>query len=370
MTVSSNKGRRETFLALYPRWFKLAVSLLILTAFVTPQVMQWLSWHQELKEKALHLRAHHVESPSMPFVGEDAKDQVQGPAEPKALPSDMNATNVPGAVLNQPNDTSIKLEPAPFADLNEVTPDGNLPSISESGRQPWQAYARPFNQADRRPRIAIIIADMGLLRDATETAINNTPLNVTLSFNPTGPASSSWCARARQVGHETLLQIPMEPFDYPQSDPGSSTLLTSNSSQENLARLRTGLRQCSGYVGITTISGSRFSTDPTHLAPVLDELLSRGLMFFDARVAPHSVINDLAHQRGVPTAASTLRIDRDLSPESIDAALASLEAAARQKGYAIGLTAPYPVVMAHIRPWADALASHGFVLAPVSAVVN
>ena len=32
---------------------------------------------------------------------------------------------------------------------------------------------------------------------------------------------------ARAAGHEVLLQAPMEPFDYPDNDPGPQTLLTS-----------------------------------------------------------------------------------------------------------------------------------------------
>ena len=32
-------------------------------------------------------------------------------------------------------------------------------------------------------------------------------------------------ARAREAGHEVLLEVPMEPFDYPDNDPGPQTLL-------------------------------------------------------------------------------------------------------------------------------------------------
>ena len=36
----------------------------------------------------------------------------------------------------------------------------------------------------------------------------------------------SLVAQARARGHEALLQAPMEPFDYPQNNPGPHTLLT------------------------------------------------------------------------------------------------------------------------------------------------
>jgi polysaccharide deacetylase 2 family uncharacterized protein YibQ len=31
-------------------------------------------------------------------------------------------------------------------------------------------------------------------------------------------------SRAREDGHEVMLQVPMEPFDYPDNDPGPHTL--------------------------------------------------------------------------------------------------------------------------------------------------
>lgn len=41
--------------------------------------------------------------------------------------------------------------------------------------------------------------------------------------------AATWktATRAREAGHEILLQLPMEPFDYPDSDPGPQTLLAS-----------------------------------------------------------------------------------------------------------------------------------------------
>ena len=48
---------------------------------------------------------------------------------------------------------------------------------------------------------------------------------VTFAFTPYGTDLERWVARARGEGHEVLLQIGMEPFDYPDNDPGPQTLL-------------------------------------------------------------------------------------------------------------------------------------------------
>ena len=50
---------------------------------------------------------------------------------------------------------------------------------------------------------------------------------MTFAFTPYGAEVDSLATKARADGHELLLQAPMEPFDYPDNDPGPQTLLTS-----------------------------------------------------------------------------------------------------------------------------------------------
>ncbi len=200
-----------------------------------------------------------------------------------------------------PNDTSsVFLKASPRSRrASEETPQGSLPRIGEDGRQPWQVYARPFNTSDKRPRVAIVITDLGMARVSSDAAISRLPPNVDLAFNVQSPVVGAWLARARQAGHETVLMLPMEPFDYPRSDPGPNSLLSNLPNSDNLQRLQWALMQASGYVGITTLSGSRLTTDPSKITPILDVIHKRGLMVFDARVAPHSAITDLAHARRI-----------------------------------------------------------------------
>ena len=58
------------------------------------------------------------------------------------------------------------------------------PAIGRDGRQPWQVYGRPFDLADKRPRVAIVVTNMGLSAASTEQAINALPGPVTLAFAP------------------------------------------------------------------------------------------------------------------------------------------------------------------------------------------
>jgi polysaccharide deacetylase 2 family uncharacterized protein YibQ len=351
--------RRETFLAHYPRNLKIAVVLITVAvvSFSVPYIASTQK-RQILAQKVANI-ARSADTNLLPAFDTNT---------PMKIVTAEDAAK--GALLNDQDDRSIKLSPAPEPGLSDDQPEGSLPRISEDGRQPWQVYARPFNAADKRPRIAIIIGDVGLSRVASDAAISRLPPNVTLAFDAQGAVVGAWCARARQEGHETLLAIPMEPFDYPRSDPGSNTLLTTLSTPDNIARLFWALRQSTGYVGVTSFSGSRFTTDPDKLGPVLDILKKRGLMVFDAKAAPHSAVADMAKSRRLPVAIATQRIDQDLSPEALDAALARLEQTARLTGHATGVASPTPLVLERLQFWLKELPRRGFALAPISAMVE
>lgn len=285
--------------------------------------------------------------------------------------NDPAAANGAEASADNPqDDRSFHLSEAPDPDLTESTPQGDLPRVADDGRQPWQVYSRPFNTADKRPRLAILVADLGLSRVITDAAVSRLPANVTLSFDVQSPAIGAWCARARQEGHETLLSVPMEPFDFPHSDPGPHSLLTTLPNDTNLERLNWALRQGAGYVGITTLTGSRFTTDSEKLKPVIQALRRRGLMILDAHASPHSTVTDLAHDQHVPVAVVNDRIDEDVSPEAIDAAFQQLEQAARLNGKAVGVVAPLPIVIDRLQAWLKTLPQDGIALAPISAVIQ
>ena len=165
-----------------------------------------------------------------------------------------------------------------------------LPRIAPDGRMPWQIYARPIDPQDKRPRIAIIINDMGLLPDTTDAAIQTLPPEITLAFSPYATDPAHYVFSARNAGHELLLMVPMEPRGFPVNDPGPQTLLTALSDDDNIKRLNQTLGHMVGYVGVTTLSGSRFITSGDRLKPVLAAPEGAGA---DVRGQPR-----LAAQRG------------------------------------------------------------------------
>jgi Divergent polysaccharide deacetylase len=135
----------------------------------------------------------------------------------------------------------------------EMTSHGPVPKIAADGTRPADVFARPVKALAGRPgapRVALIVAGLGVSTSATSTAIAQLPGPVTFAFMPYGAEVERLAALARSEGHEILLQVPMEPFNYPDSDPGPQTLLTSLTPEQNLERLYWLMSRMQGYVGL------------------------------------------------------------------------------------------------------------------------
>jgi polysaccharide deacetylase 2 family uncharacterized protein YibQ len=246
---------------------------------------------------------------------------------------------------------------------------GPLPRIADDGRKPMTAYAGPV-PANGKFRIAIVVSGLGLSASATKTALESLPAGVTLGFAPYASDVSQWVGQARSHGHEVLLEIPMEPFDFPDSDPGPHTLRAGQDDNANTQRLNWALTRFTGYAGVTNLLGQRFLSDSDALAPALSTLNRRGLYFFDNGAAAQSVTPTVASQVGIPLVQSGPAIDTIQTALEIDRHLFELETQARANGSAVGSAFLYPVSIARIAAWAKGLQSRGFVLVPVSAIVS
>ena len=270
-----------------------------------------------------------------------------------------------------PGQTRGGLKPAPDPALVEQSSFGPLPRIGVNGREPWQAYARPVRGGDDRPRVAVILSGLGLSSAATEAAIQGLPGEVTLAFQPFADNIQQWIRLARAAGHEVLLNLPMEPVDFPANDPGPRALFVTLSPDENEERLRWALSRVTGYVGVVNHMGSRFTTSREAMQPILAEIKARGLLYVDARSSARSIATVMASQMQVPRAINDRFLDsREVSRVTIDARLTELERIAKDAGVSIAIGQAFPVTIERVREWAQTLDSKGLALVPVSAVVN
>jgi hypothetical protein len=269
-----------------------------------------------------------------------------------------------------PAGKSAALHPHPDPELIEKDEVGPLPIIDKNGRLPWRVYARPFNVLDKRPKIAIVLTWLGVSSSATKKAIQELPGAITLAFAPFSRGLPEWIELARGRGHEVLVNLPMEPLDYPRSDPGPYALLTTLPADQNLRRLKWVLSRMTGYIGVANFMGSKFTADEEALGPVMADLKKRGLMIFDSSDPKYSIVKKLATKVGVPYALGLLALDREPNRGYIDKRLKALEGLAAKRGKIVAVARPYPIVLARIKRWVKKLEGKNVVLVPVSAVTK
>ncbi len=257
-------------------------------------------------------------------------------------------------------------------DLSEETAEGPIPRISATGSTPFTAYARPAEAAlaSGKPMVAVVVGGLGINEEGSLTAIDQLPDEITLAFAPYGKSLASTVAAARTAGHEVLLEIPLEPFDYPQNDPGPQTLLTGEPTRANLDKLFWLMARFGGYVGLVNNMGARFTASAADFSPIMEELGARGLGYLDDGSSARSVAPQLAQGNKVPFAKADAMIDANPSRQSILAALGSLEAKAVENGQAIGMVSALPISVTAISEWAAELESKGIVLVPASALMK
>jgi polysaccharide deacetylase 2 family uncharacterized protein YibQ len=255
--------------------------------------------------------------------------------------------------------------------LLEPSRHGVIPRVANDGKRPLDRYARVDVAIDkaRGPRIAIVVTGLGIGASATNNAIAKLPANVTLAFAPYGADMPRWAGRARAKGHEILLQIPMEPADYPDSDPGPQTLVSALPAEQNLDRLHWLLSRLQGYVGVVNAMGARFTANEAALSPVLRDIARRGLLYLDDGTSAKSVAAQIATGIQAPFVKADFVLDADPSWNEIDAALAKLEAIAAERGIAVGIISPLPVSIERIVRWAKAAETRGIRLVPLSTVL-
>ena len=257
--------------------------------------------------------------------------------------------------------------------LIETSRHGGIPKIGPDGAKPSEVYARPVKVAAGKPdgpRIAIVVSGLGIGMSGTADALAKLPSPVTFALAPHSVNVEQLAARARNDGHELLLQIPMEPFDYPDNDPGPQTLLTSLDAGQNIDRLHRLMSRFQGYVGISNYLGARFTASEPALGPVLRETANRGLIYLDDGTSSRSLAGQIAGANRFAFAKAEVVIDAVPTAAEIDRALKRLETAARERGIAVGIAGALPVAIERIAKWAKAAEARGFTLVPISAVAN
>ncbi|MGO4354355.1 divergent polysaccharide deacetylase family protein [Rhizobium sp. RAF36] len=257
----------------------------------------------------------------------------------------------------------------PNHSLLEDSPFGRLPIVGPDGRRPMDQYARPWSGA-RGTRIAIVVSGLGLSQTGTQRAIKELPEEITFAFAASGNSLQRWMQDARRGGHEILMQVPLEPFDYPANDPGPETLLTSKSPAKNVENLHRAMGEITNYTGIMNYQGGRFLSNPDAMEPVMRDIGKRGLLFLDDGSSAQSKTEAVARGTELPYAFADLQLDGQLDVNAIMQKLDELERIAKRNGQAIGVASAFDESIDAISKWSEEAAMRGIEIVGVAALAN
>jgi polysaccharide deacetylase 2 family uncharacterized protein YibQ len=172
-----------------------------------------------------------------------------------------------------------------------------------------------------------------------------------------------WIDLARASGHEVMIEVPMQPTNYPDNDPGPQTLLANARTDDLIGHLNWVLSRATGYFAVSNYQGGAFFRDKAGTTVFLQNLKTRGVAFIDDGQAR-------ALQGAWGRASADRIIDNQINSTAIYAQLGGLEATAKSRGSALGTGFAYPVTLAVALKWTQGLDAKGIQLAPASAITH
>ena len=248
---------------------------------------------------------------------------------------------------------------------------GESPAPAQAPAEPpprWLANAGRFDAADPRPRVAVIVSELGPSKSLADLALRRLTAGFTFAVQPAIGQPDAVIAKARAAGHETMLMLPMEAVGFPYDDPGPRALLVNLTSAETGDRIDWLLARSMKTTGFLTYQGSRYKADALALVPLLERLKGEDLLIVDDGGAADSVLSAEAAKSDVPALVADSRLDLMENKAGIDAALTALEQTAKARGSAIGVIRPSPLSIERLAVWQAGLDERGIALAPLSAV--
>lgn len=205
---------------------------------------------------------------------------------------------------------------------------------------------RPHNTL--RPRVAIVIDDMGLgmkpLRDLLEM-----DAAISVAVLPFLPHSKDTAEQAHIKGRDVLLHLPMEPKDSDNNDPGKGALFTNMSEAQVAYEVKRGIDAVPYIKGINNHMGSKFTEDEKLMRVALAAVKANNLFFLDSKTTGKSVAYRVAKEMDIKAASRQVFLDNEEDVDYTKAQILKLIEIAKKRGSAIAIGHPHPSTIAALK---------------------
>ncbi len=229
-------------------------------------------------------------------------------------------------------------------------------------------FRKPISKA-APARVAIIIDDIGSSITLLQSLLTvEQPL--TLSIIPNLPYSAEAARLGHRKGWDIMLHLPMEPDDYPYTNPGQGAILSSMSQSEVEQIIEDDVYSIPYVKGMNNHMGSRITRDREAISRVLACVRKHRLFFIDSRTSEDSIAYEVAHNMNIPAAARTIFIDEVADLNHSKQQLLKSGELAQLNGYAVCIGHIYPSTIEALKITLPILQKKGVKLVFASEVVQ
>jgi hypothetical protein len=219
------------------------------------------------------------------------------------------------------------------------------------------------------PLVVIIIKGLGLSSSSTREALD-LPKEITMGFSPYSPSLDEWVKKSKELGHESILNIPMETKDYRTDNPGPYSLLAQSSAQDNATRLKMLLGLTKDYNAIYSESSEAFTSSADNIKPVLEILKKENKYFVYGGGYANYALIQVANGIDYPILVNDLVLDDDISTSAINEKFNEIEKIAKDKGYVVVMAHPYPITLRMLTTWLQKMPEKGLLVSPISKLLG
>ncbi|MCK9329000.1 MAG: divergent polysaccharide deacetylase family protein [Candidatus Cloacimonetes bacterium] len=142
-------------------------------------------------------------------------------------------------------------------------------------------YDKAGSYAQQKPKVSVIIKGFGSLTDKEITRWQNLNTEFCYSIIPDKTHSIRNMELLVNSNHETLLELPLEPANYPISFPGKNAIFVQYNEDQIKDKMDYFFNQMPAVMGVITYMGSLVVTDQAVMINILNELKVKGLYFID-----------------------------------------------------------------------------------------
>ncbi|MBS0236745.1 MAG: divergent polysaccharide deacetylase family protein [Proteobacteria bacterium] len=322
--------------SVFTTFLRVMAIIVLVCAMVSAGVMIWYGWGYKLKED--------IDAGKVVLIEQSSGQTVVGARQ---------------AIVTPP---AFQQDPAPLAEEQAIT-EANTDKASKE--------QVPVGQEEFcfKPSIAIVVSNVGLSKEAVDDALQ-LPKIVSLGIMPYSSDVGELVSNATSKGFEVLLNLPMQPPNYPMNDPGPYALLSNLSIAENIQRMESVLNKSGQVIGVYSPEEETFTNTASNIAPVMAELKKRNLIF----VYSGGVNDDLLRKANQEIVGKTMivnvRLDAEVDAAKIKENFKKLEGIARAHGYAIGLMHAYPLTIQLLNQWLADSDKSDVVLVPLSKLLK